>query len=195
MHPPPVVPVSRPRSRAWVGYVVVLVLLSAVAATVPIVYNLRQQLRPDELEAARQRWRKYGPEDYDLTFAIRYDRERLPERHIVIVRGGNVVLAACEGEIQTLSPALQAMAGLPAGGLSKDKGQDVPAILDHVADLLHEPDANRNFLVAAFDSADGHPRRIIRRVRGSSTREEWNLRLWPADTLQLGEGHIVTQEQ
>jgi hypothetical protein len=195
MHPPPVVPVSRPRSRAWVGYVMVLVLLSAVAATIPIVYNLGQQLRPENLETARQRWREHGPSDYDLTFAIRYDRERLPERHIVIVRGGKVVLAACEGEIQTLSPALQATAGMPAGGLCKDKGQDVPAILDHIADLLHEPDANRNFLVAAFDLADGHPRRIIRRVRASSTREEWNLRLWPADTLQRGEVHPATQER
>jgi hypothetical protein len=195
MHPPPAVPASRPKSRAWVGFVVVLVLLSAVAATIPIVYNLRQQLRPEELEAARQRWHKYGPEDYDLTFAIRYDRERLPERHIVIVRGGKVILASCEGEIQTLSPALQATVGLPAGGLCKDEGQDVPAILDHIAELLHEPDAKRNFLVAALDLTDGHPRRIIRRVRGSSTREEWNLRLWPAGTLQLDEGHSVTQER
>ncbi len=195
MHPPPPIPVSRPKSRAWVGYVTVLLLLSAVAATAPIVYNLRQQLRPDELEAARQRWREHGPSDYDLTFAIRFDRERLPQRHMVIVRGGKVVLAAGEGEIQTLSPALQATVGLPAGGLCKERGQDVPAIFAHIEDLLDEPNASRNFLVVAFDPKDGHPRRIVRRVRRSSTREEWNLRLWPAGTLERGEEHLATQER
>jgi hypothetical protein len=188
MHPPPAVPAARRRPRAWMGYLVLLVLLSAVAAVVPIVYNLRQQLRPEQLAAARQRWRDNGPNDYDLTFAIRYDRETLPQRHLVIVRGGKVVFAACEGEIVTLSPALRAAAGLPAGGLGREPGQDVPAIFDHIEDLLHEPGAERNFLVAMFDTRDGHPRRIIRRIRRSSTREEWNLRLWPAGTLHLGEG-------
>jgi hypothetical protein len=189
MHPSPVAPASRRRkSRAWVGYLALLVLLSAVAAAVPIVYNLRQQLRPEQLQEARQRWREHGPDDYDLTFAIRFDRERLPERHFVIVRGGKVVLASCEGEIVTLSPALRAAAGLPAGGLGKEKGQAVPAIFDHIEDLLREPGAEHNFLVATFDAKDGHPRRIVRRVHRSSTREEWNLRLWPAGTLERGEG-------
>jgi hypothetical protein len=40
--------------------------------------------------------------------------------------------------------------------------------------------------VAAFDPKDGYPRRFISRVRGTSTREEWNLRLWPAGTLYSG---------
>jgi hypothetical protein len=170
------------------GYLVLLVLLSAVAAVTPIVYNLRQQLRPEQLAAARQRWRNHGPADYDLTFAIRYDRERLPLRHLVLVRGGKVVFASCEGEIVTLSPALRAAAGLPAGGLGREPGQDVPAIFDHIDELLHEPDAQHNYLVVMFDPRDGHPRKIIRRVRRSDTREEWSLRLWPAGTLQLGEG-------
>jgi hypothetical protein len=169
------------------AYVALLVLLSAVAAIAPIVYNLRQQLRPEQLEEARERWRVHGPSDYDLTFAIRYDRETIPQRHFVFVRGGKVVFASCEGEIVTLSPASGAAVGLPAGGMGKQPGQDVPAILDHVEDLMHEPGAERNLLVASFDAKDGHPRRIIRRVRRSSTREEWSLRLWPAGTLERGE--------
>jgi hypothetical protein len=187
MHPP-AVHATRRRSRAWIAYLAILAVLSAVAALAPIVYNLRQQLRPEQLEAARQRWREHGPRDYDLTFAIRYDRETLPQRHLVIVRGGKVVFASCEGEIVTLHPTLRAAAGLPAGGSCKEPGQDVPALFDHIQELLGEPNADRNFLVAAFDVKDGHPLRIIRRVHRSSTREEWNLRLWPAGAIERGEG-------
>ena len=43
-------------------------------------------------------WRERGPADYDLTFNIRFDRDPTRERHVVRVRGGRVVFAACEGE-------------------------------------------------------------------------------------------------
>jgi hypothetical protein len=189
MEPSSAVPTPRPRSRAWVGFFVILVILAIVAMLLPIFYNLGQQLRPEQLQAARQRWRERGPSDYDLTFAITYDREPLPERHIVVVRGGKVVFASCEGEILSLSGALRTAAGLPAGGLGKTDGRDVPAIFDHIEALLREEGtaARRNFLVAVFDPKNGYPRRFIRRVRGSSTREEWNLRLWPAGTVERGE--------
>ncbi len=179
----------RRRSRAWVGFFVLLVILAGIAVTMPIVYNLGQQLRPEQLEAARQRWSKNGPLDYDLTFSITYDRDPIAQRHMVAVRGGKVVFASCEGEILSLSRPLRAAAGLPAGSLGQDVGQDVPAVFDHIERTLKEEDsaARRNFLVAVFDPKNGHPRRFIRRVRGSSTREEWNLRLWPAGTLERGE--------
>jgi hypothetical protein len=173
------------RSRAWVGFFALLAALAAAAVALPILYNLGQQLRPEQLDAARRRWHENGPKDYDLTFSVAYDRERLAERHIVLVRGGKVVLAACEGEVVSLAPALAALVGLPLGGTGTAPGRDVPAIFDHIADLLREqtPGARRNFVVAAFDPKDGHPRRFIFRVRGTSTREEWNLRLWPAGAL------------
>ena len=55
------------RWRRWVPFFLVLVALGAVAVVVPIVYNLRLQLRPEQLEQARQRWREQGPPDYDLS--------------------------------------------------------------------------------------------------------------------------------
>src|SRR4051794_15941537 len=57
------------RSRGWVWYFVVLAVLTTVSATVLIVYNLRQQLQPDELAAARARWREKAPRDYDLVYS------------------------------------------------------------------------------------------------------------------------------
>ena len=179
---PPVAPALKKRSRAWIGFFALLLTLAGVAVVLPIVYNLGQQLRREQLESARRLWQQYGPADYDLTFAVTYDREPLAERHIVLVRGGKVVFASCEGEIRYLSPALGAAAGLPAGCLGGGEGQDVPAVFDRIGELLQEQEgpSRRDFLVAVFDPKDGHPRRFIRRVRGTSTREEWNLHLWPA---------------
>jgi hypothetical protein len=185
---PAAAPRSRRRSRAWVAFFVLLLALASVGVAMPILYNLGQQLRPEQLAAARQRWRDHGPADYDLTYQVAYDRDPLAERHIVLVRGGKVVFASCEGEVRYQAPALAAAVGLPAGGLGKGGGLDVPAVFDHIDELLREQGAaaRRNFLVAVFDPKDGYPRRFIRRVRGTPAREEWNLRLWPAGALGSG---------
>jgi hypothetical protein len=187
MDPAAVVPPRRRRSRAWIVYFLILAILASIAIVVPILFNINQQLRPEQLEAARQRWRDHEPRDYDLTFAITWDRDQTPERHMVAVRGGKIVFASCEGEILFLAPAMRAAAGLPGGGLPRAHAYDVPAIFDHLDGLLREEGARRNFLIAGFDPNDGYPRRFIRRIRGTSTREKWDVRVWPAGTLERGE--------
>ena len=165
------------RSRRWVPFFVILVGLAVTGVTLPIVYNLGQQLRPEQLAAAKALWAQSGPTDYDLTFTIKYDREPEAERHLVIVRQGRIVWASCEGELVQVSPALGAAIGVVAGG-SSHGGRDVPAIFTHLEALLATGEKQGNFLVAVFDPKTGWPRRVIRRVRGTSTREEWNLRVW-----------------
>jgi hypothetical protein len=178
------------RRWRWVAFFAVLAALAAAAVALPIVYNLGQLLRPEQLEEARRRWQANGPADYDLTFSVRYDRDAQAERHIVLVRGGRVVYAACEGELRYVGGGIGALAGLPAGGVRRGPVLDVPAILGRIERLLEEARerGGRDFLVATFHGDDGHPRRIIRRVRGTSTREEWNIRLWPAGALGAGPG-------
>jgi hypothetical protein len=165
---------------------VILAVLAGAAVTLPLVYNLGQQLRGADLEAARRRWRDSGPADYDLSYSITWDRERLPERHIVLVRGGRVAYASCEGEVTALAPVLAGAVGLPAGGLGQGGARDVPAIFDHIEALLAEQSTNprRDFLVAVFDPVQGYPRRFIYRARGTSRREEWDVRVWPAGALE-----------
>jgi hypothetical protein len=173
-----------------VAFFAVLLVLVAGAVTLPIVYNLGQQLRPEQVQEARRRWEANGPADYDLTFSVQYDRDPQAERHIVLVRGGRVVYAACEGELRYVSPGVGALAGLPAGGVRRGPALDVPAILARVERMVEDSRqrGGRDFLVAAFHGEDGHPRRFVRRVRGTSTREEWNIRLWPAGSLGRGAG-------
>src|SRR5262245_1791034 len=172
-------------SRAWVGFFLVLAGLAVTGVVVPIVYNLGQQLRPEQLAAAKDRWGREGSAEYDLTYTIQYDREREAERHVVVVREGRIVWASCEGEVVQVSPAVGAAAGVTAGaGLSG--GRDVAAIFARLEELLAEEGESprRNFLVAVFDPKEGWPRRIVWRVRGTSRREEWNLRVWPAGEVE-----------
>lgn len=164
-------------------FFVLLVALAAAAVTLPIAYNLNQQLRSEQLAAAKELWRREGPADYDLTFMVQYDRERLAERHIVLVRDRRVVWASCEGEVVAVSPALGALIGLP-GAANQGAGRDIPSIFAHLEALFAEEGSHRNFLVAVFDPKEGWPRRFIRRVRGGGPREEWNLRVWPAGELE-----------
>lgn len=175
---------QKPRSRGWIVFFSLLVSLAGVAVTLPILYNLWQQLRPEQLVAARQRWQAVGPADYDLTYMVKYDGER-PERHIVLVRQGRVAWASCEGEVVQVAPGVGAVVGLTAGG-SLRGGRDVPAMFARIQELLDEQDgsARRNFLVVLFDPTTGVPRKVVRRVRGTGTREEWNLRVWGAGELE-----------
>lgn len=174
-----------PRAWRWGMFFVVLAVLAVTAMILPIVYNLNQQLRPEELRLAQQRWWEGGPSDYDLSYSIQYDRERLAERHVVLVREGQIVWASCEGELVAVSPTVGAALGVGAGAGSSG-GRDIPSILAYLKELLRDQEQSqgRNFLVVAFDPKTGWPRRFVRRVRGSSTREEWNLRVWEAGALE-----------
>ena len=183
---PPATGLHRPtRSHGWIAFFVVLITLAVTGVTLPIVYNLRQQLTFEELEKGRALWQSAGPEDYDLTFSIRYDRDQLAERHIVLVRDGKASFAVCEGEVVHAAPALGALLGLSGVNAERQRPRDMPAIFQHVEDLLkdQEESAGKNFLVVVFDPKDGHPRRVVRRVRKSSTREEWHFRLWKSGEL------------
>jgi len=171
------------RSLRWVAFFVILACLAVTGIVLPIVYNLGQQLRPEQLAAARERWELVGPADYDLTYTVKYDREPLAERHLVLVRDGKIVWASCEGEVVQVSPALGAALGVAAGGSGRG-GRDVSAIFTHLEKLRQEESAGRNFLVAVFDPKAGWPRRIIRRVGGTSAREEWDVRVWEPGELE-----------
>jgi hypothetical protein len=176
-------PAARPpaRNRRWVFFFVVLGLLAAVAAAVPVVFNLRQQLRPEQLAEAQARWREHGLRSYDLEYTIKRDRDPNPERYLVLVRNRRIVLVAADGEVVRFDPTLGMAAGLPAGAFTANAGADVEEIFAHIEDLLRADaeSGRRNYLVALFDAHDGHPRRFVYRVRHSNRREEWNVLLSP----------------
>jgi hypothetical protein len=54
-----------------VAFFLLLAALAGVAMTLLVLYDLRQQLRPEALAEAEKLWRECGPADYDLTFTTR----------------------------------------------------------------------------------------------------------------------------
>jgi hypothetical protein len=180
--------VSGKRSSRW-RWVAVFAVIAALAVggiLLNVWWNLDQQLTPQKLEQAEALWRANGPKDYDLSYQVTYDRERLAERHVVLVRGGEVAFASCEGEVVEMAPALAAVVGFPLAGSAAGAGRDVPAIFAHIRELLEKEQATgrRNFIVAVFDPQQGYPRRFVWRVRRSDRREEWDVRLWPPGELE-----------
>lgn len=179
--PPPASDLHRPtRSRGWLAFFAVLIVLGVAGVMWPLVYNLGQQLKGGDLEQARASWNASGRTDYDLTFSIRYDGDQIAERHIVLVRDGKAAFASCEGEVVHAAPALGALLGLSGFDGERQRPRDMPAIFHHIGNLLKDQDESegKNFLVAVFDPRDGYPRRFVWRVRRSSKREEWLIRLW-----------------
>jgi hypothetical protein len=149
------------KSRGWIWYFVILAILAAAAVTVMIVYNLQQQLKPEQLGAARELWAREGPADYDLDFT---ESGNVANSYRVEVRGGKVLAATCDG--RPLEPRLY-------------RYNDVPGLFDQVEGFLErdrQPHQPRTFTKAVFDARDGHLVRYIRRVMGTTQRLEINVR-------------------
>jgi hypothetical protein len=159
--PGPAGPAPSGRGRALVFFLVLLVL-AVVAAAVPVIINLRQQLTFEELDKARQSWQEHGPSNYDLEYTVKRDRDPTPERYLVKVRKGRVVSAKGDGE-----------------ELQPDQALRVEGIFARMDELLREDERSgrRNYAMAIFDPGDGHPKRFVHRVRGQPKREEWNILL------------------
>lgn len=177
-----------PARWRWVSVFVVVFGLAIGGIALNVWWNLDQQLTPDKLERAKRLWEQNGPRDYDLTYQVTYDKERLPERHVVLVRNGKVVFASCEGEVIEMAPAMAAAVGGPLAGMAQGGARDVPAIFDHVESTLNtlEASGRRHFIVAVFDPNQGYPRRFVWRISRTKTREEWDVRLWPPGAIGKG---------
>ena len=63
--PSPPHPLTRSSSR-WVWFFILLAVLAPAGSGTLIWFNLRQQLRADQLAEARRRWQEKGPRDYVL---------------------------------------------------------------------------------------------------------------------------------
>ena len=88
---------GRKPNRGWIWYFVILAVLTVVATTVLVVYNLRQQLRPEQLAAARKLWDEKRPADYVLTYT---KKGNATGTFVVTVRKGKVVSVLMREEVK-----------------------------------------------------------------------------------------------
>jgi len=172
-----------PPRRHWQGFFLVLSILGVAALTIPVVYNLSLQLRPEPLAHARELWRRAAPVNYDLKWLELLDHGAGEEKYeyTLEVRGGRPQLLSCNGELLYAEPGLAVLAGPGFLALPQENPQryGVEAMFDLMDGMLRQ-DASvggRNYCTAAFDPRDGHPLRLVHRVRGAGERLEWIVRV------------------
>jgi hypothetical protein len=181
-------PPAARRPRRWALFFLLLAVLAAAGAVVPVVYNLRLQLRPEQVAQARARWRERGPRDYDLRCAEKLLHGPAEEQneYVVLVRGGQVVALGVNGELLRLEGAGPAL-GLAVRALPGGAGEavGVEPLFDRIEAALRQDAAEgrRTYATATFDRHDGHPLRYVRRVRATGERVEWNCALAPPGGL------------
>jgi hypothetical protein len=154
------------KSRRWVWYFVVLGILTVLAVGIQVGYNLRQQLKLEQVEAARALWQEKQPRDYQFRWT---KKAATPETFIVWVRNGRVVAAVMKpGETVPDEKATP----LPPRLYSS---YDVPALFDFLDDFLRmdaQPGSRRAFNRAIFDAEDGHLVHFRRSVMGTGQAVE-----------------------
>ena len=157
------------RHYGWVWYFAVLAVLTVAAISILIWYNLRQQLKPEQLAEAKALWKKNRPSNYDLTYT---KKGSATGTFALEVRNGKVVSVTLDGRPITrddrpLDPSLYSRYDMT--GLLDD--------IDQFSRLDAEPGRPRTFTVAVFDPEDGHLIHYVRRVMGSTERIEINVQL------------------
>lgn len=147
-------------NRRWIWFFVVLIVLSVAAVTSLIVYNLRQQLKPEQIAVARRLWREKKPDSYQLAYTIKKGTDARAESFVVRVRDRKAVSVTLDG--RPLEKRLF-------------EHYVMDALLDFINDSLEsdaKPGRPRTFTRGIFDPASGALRWYVRRVMGGSERVE-----------------------
>jgi hypothetical protein len=162
-------------NRGWIWYFVILGGLTSLAITVLVLYNLRQQLKPEQLEAARKLWDAKRPSDYVLTYT---KTGAVTGTFIVKVRKGKVVSVDMRQEV----PGEQAIKVVELERrLYRD--HDMGGLFDAIERFLEmdaQKDSPRPYVRALFDPHNGQLRQYVRRVMG--TRERIQIDVEPIQT-------------
>ena len=155
------------KNRLWVWFFVFVVTASALVAGFMIWFNLRQQLKPEQLEAAWERWKQQGPRDYVLTYRKELGQAESVDHFVVTVRGGKVE-SVLMNEVVRLDPEQ-----LPYHSMDR-VFRDIERFLE-----LDAKEKRTTFTTAIFDVEHGAVRRYIRRVPGTKERLQLDLKLEP----------------
>jgi hypothetical protein len=153
------------RVPAWVWFFLALGLLGIGAVAAPLWFNLSQQLRPEDVERARELWEHKRPADYEVEYTL---QGLAPEHFTVRVRGGRVVAVADDNG--PLAPGTYLF-------------DDMDTLFRFIeTDLANDrrPDSPRTFTVAGFSPEDGHVLHYVHSVLRTRARSEIDVKLHPA---------------
>lgn len=159
------------RRYRWVWFFVILAVLGLAAVVIQIRFNLAQQLKPEQLQAAHQLWQQNGPKNYRLQFTQ-------------ISSGGKDIFVAWvrNGEVRAVVRKQDPSQPDTAGQRLQPEqysfyGMD--GLFGIIDDFLRLE--VRTYMRATFDPQDGHVTHFVRRVSGTQERQEiTDVKLEPA---------------
>jgi hypothetical protein len=160
---------ERKPNRGWLWYFVILAVLTVLATTILVVFNLGQQLKPEQLAAAQKLWEENRPADYVLTYT---KKGNASGTFIVTVRHGRVVSVIMreevvkDNEIQVVEQPLERRLyrNYDMVGLFND--------IERFLELDAKKGSSRTYLRAKFDPKNGQLRWFVRSVMGTRDRVE-----------------------
>ncbi len=165
----------RKRSNAWIWFFTFLVMASVGVAAFMIWFNMRMQLKPEQLEAAMQRWKEHGPPDYRL-IVTKQVNDNEPEHFEITVRDHRVI------EVRLNGQRLRNEANEPyPPGHERLQWYTMRHLLREV-EIFLDQDAKagkKNYNVAIFDEDTGALRKYVRRVMGTQQRVEETVKVEP----------------
>jgi hypothetical protein len=150
---------TSPRNRGWLWYLLIVGGLAVVAVTILIAFNVGQQLKWDDVQAARRAWQQHGPRSYRLAYTSSVAESGQPKvvDHFVIhVRDGKTSAATRNGK------------EVPSEELDR---YGMERLFDLVEANLREDAEARVFTRAKFDDDDGHLVWYVRSPRGKARLE------------------------
>jgi len=171
----------RKSSRGWIWYFVILGALSVLGITILVVYNLRQQLKPEQIAAARKLWEEKRPPDYVLTYTKKGDASGT---FIVTVHQGKVVSVIMREEVVKDNQVQVAELPLERRLYAS---YDMAGLFDNIErfqEMDARKDSPRTFIRATFDPQNGQLLWFVRRVMGTRDRIEINVE--PIDMQPAG---------
>ncbi len=165
-------------NRGWLWYFSIVFLLTVIATTTLIVFNLRQQLKPEQLAAARQLWKEHGPKDYELRYTTKTGEEGRVTHYVVVVRGGKVQSLTLNKQQVLDRATLDPKAPLDRQDnrpIADFGGYGMEAMFNQIEDFLDKdskPGQPRVYVRGVFDPQDGHLLRYVRSVMSGRERLE-----------------------
>ncbi|MCI0684547.1 MAG: DUF6174 domain-containing protein [Gemmataceae bacterium] len=151
---------SPKKNNKWLWVFVALFGLALSGAVIMVVYNLWQQLKPEQLEAYRERWDRNGPANYVMRYTTRKNNDTTTDEYVVKVRNRKAYEALVNGLPQP--PEQLGYYGMEA----------LFNYIERFMELDSEKGKPRTFTRCDCDETTGAIKRFVRRVMGKSERLE-----------------------
>jgi hypothetical protein len=144
---------SKPPNRNWIWFFVVLALLGIASISISWVYNVKQQLTPEELAHNRALWEKNRPRSY--VFAYTKQLKSARESYVVTVHDGKVQSVVMREDD---APEEVKLRPDQYGFYDMDGQFDQ---MERFVEMDRQGSGKRGFNRAEFDPRDGHLLRYV----------------------------------